>query len=160
MGENKKMIVVIRIKGLVEIRGEFAETLNRLRLRRKYSCVIAREKPEIIGMIEKVRNFVAYGKISKEMLVELIKKRGKPDKTMKGEKGSKEKVEINVEKDAEKIASEFFESKVEKKLEDFGLKPFFRLHPPRGGIKSKEHFPRGVLGDHGEKINELLRRML
>ena len=39
-------------------------------------------------------------------------------------------------------------------------KDFFRLHPPRGGIKSKVHFPLGVLGNHKEKINELIERML
>ncbi len=41
-------------------------------------------------------------------------------------------------------------------------KNFFRLHPPRRGIESKKHFGvgKGVLGDNGEKINELLVRML
>jgi large subunit ribosomal protein L30 len=36
----------------------------------------------------------------------------------------------------------------------------FRLHPPRKGIKSKLHYPKGVLGNHGEKINDLILRML
>ena len=42
------------------------------------------------------------------------------------------------------------------------LKPFFRLHPPRGGIETKKHFGvgKGVLGDNKEKINELILRML
>ena len=42
------------------------------------------------------------------------------------------------------------------------IKPFFRLHPPRGGIESKRHFGigKGVLGDNKEKINDLLERML
>jgi len=46
-----------------------------------------------------------------------------------------------------------------KKLSDFGLKEFFRLHPPRKGIKSKLQYPKGVLGKNG-KINELIGRML
>jgi len=40
------------------------------------------------------------------------------------------------------------------------IKPYFRLHPPRKGIKSKLHYPKGVLGNHGEEINKLLERML
>ena len=40
------------------------------------------------------------------------------------------------------------------------IENFFRLHPPRGGIKSKIHFPKGVLGDNKEKINDLIKRML
>jgi large subunit ribosomal protein L30 len=97
-------------------------------------------------MLKVVRNFVAFGGINRETLVELIKKRGKSTK--------KEKI------DADKIASELLEGKTEKKLEDLGLKPFFSMHPPRGGIDSKIHSPKGVLGDNKEKINDLIRRML
>ncbi|MAE13716.1 hypothetical protein CMO92_04065 [Candidatus Woesearchaeota archaeon] len=44
------------------------------------------------------------------------------------------------------------------------LKPFYRLHPPRGGFKGKgikKTFKEGgSLGYRGEKMNELIRRML
>ena len=142
------MIAVIRISGLVEIPKDIQETLFRMRLRKKYTLVLLNEKKENLGMLKKVRNFTAYGKINKETLVELIKKRGKTI-------GNK-KIKI----DAEKIASELLNAKVEKKLSDFGLKLFMGLHPPRGGINSKLHYPKGVLGDHEDKINDLIRRML
>ena len=49
----------------------------------------------------------------------------------------------------------------QKKLKEIGLKPFFRLHPPRGGLKSsKKQFPRGVLGNHKQEINKLIEKML
>jgi len=112
-------IAIIRITGEVGLRKEIVETLNRLRLRRKYSCVIF-ENPikEQLGMVNKVRDFVAFGEISSEMHKKLVEKR----KTK--------------------------------------IKNFFRLHPPRGGIKTKLHFPKGVLGDHKDKINKLIERML
>lgn len=58
------------------------------------------------------------------------------------------------------ISQEEANELIKKRGED--NKPFFRLHPPRGGIDSKIHFPikKGVLGDHGDKINLLLKRML
>ncbi len=143
------MIAIIRIKGKVGIRKDVEETLNRLRLRRKYTCVVVREKKEILGMLKKVKDYVAYGKIDKKTFVELVKKRGLPLKRQ-----DKGKI------DAEKVVREFIESKTEKKLDNFGIKNFFRLHPPRGGIKSKEHFPKGVLGNNKEKINDLIKRML
>jgi len=176
------MIVIIRIKGLVGMRKKIEETLNRLKLRRKFVCVVVRDKPEIFGMIKKVENFVAYGKIDEATLVELIKKRGKlinknteNSKEFSVSKTSKKILDkkINASKlknfdgtqkseisDVEEIAKEFLESKTDKKLENFGVKPFFRLHPPRGGFNSKLRFPKGILGNHGEKINELIRRML
>jgi large subunit ribosomal protein L30 len=118
-------IAVIRIKGKVGLNRDIEETLYRLRIRKKYSCVVLKGTKEEMGMIEKLRDFVAYGEIKDDVYKELVKQRGK--------KGSEGK-----------------------------LKPFFRLHPPRGGIESKKHFGvgKGVLGNHGEKINELILRML
>ena len=35
------------------------------------------------------------------------------------------------------------------------------LKPPKGGVNSKKlHYPRGVLGYNGEKINELVKKMV
>jgi hypothetical protein len=47
-----------------------------------------------------------------------------------------------------------------KKLADFKLKGFFRLHPPRKGIDSKLQYPKGVLGNNKKDINKLIERML
>ena len=140
------MIAVIRISGQVKLRRDVKETLFRMRLRKKYSCVVLPENEETISMLKKIENFVAYGKINKETLKELIEKRGKTI--------GKQKI------NSEKIVTELTEGKTMKKLKDFGLKPFFRLHPPRKGINSKKHFPKGVLGDNKEKINDLIKRML
>ena len=112
------MIVVIRIKGQVKLNKEISETLNRLKLKKKYSCVILEPTKENLGMVKRVENQVSFGEISEDMHKKLIEKR----KTK--------------------------------------IKNFFRLHPPRGGIKSKVHFPKGVLGDNKDKINKLLERML
>ena len=117
------MICVIRIHGGIGLNRDIVETFNRLRLRRKYSCVVFKPTKEIFGMVKKIRNFVAYGELDEKTYKELIKEKGRKDKEGK-------------------------------------LKPFFRLHPPRKGIKTKLHYPNGVLGDHGKKINELVKRML
>lgn len=41
------------------------------------------------------------------------------------------------------------------------LKKKSNLKPPVGGLKSKKlHFPRGNLGNNGEKINDLIKKMI
>ncbi|OGJ13060.1 hypothetical protein A3K82_03390 [Candidatus Pacearchaeota archaeon RBG_19FT_COMBO_34_9] len=76
------MIAVIRIKGQVKVRRDFEDTLNRLRLKKKYSCiVIENPKKEELGMIEKVRDFVAFGEIDSETYKKLIEARGKFSKS-------------------------------------------------------------------------------
>lgn len=138
------MIAIIRIKGEVGINKRVEETLSRLRLRKKYSCVVINPDREQIGMLKKIRDFVAFGEISDEMFEKLVESRGKViDK----------KKSIDPKKVVEGIKSG-------KRYEELNVKPFFRLHPPRKGIKSKVHFPKGVLGDHKKKINDLVERML
>lgn len=138
------MIIIIRIAGEINISKDIAELLHRMRLRRKYSAVLIHPTAETKFILKKLRDFVAYGEISQEMLKELIEKRAQP-------LGKKK---IDIASTIEKLET--------KKLDSLDIKPFFRLHPPRKGIDSKLHFPikKGVLGDNGEKINDLLRRML
>ncbi|MBI2452600.1 hypothetical protein HYV50_06025 [Candidatus Pacearchaeota archaeon] len=138
------MIIAIRISGQVGLPRKTKEMLYRSRLRRKYAAVLLKPTKENLKLLNKIRNFAAYGDIDKETLKMLIKYRGESIK--------KEKV------DAEKIV----EGLEKRNLGGLGLKPFFRLHPPRGGIESKKHFGvgKGVLGDNKGKINELVRRML
>jgi len=141
--EKNKLIIVIRIAGEVKIKKDIESTLYNLRLRRKYSAVLVNNEKELLGMIEKVKYFVAYGEINKEVLAKLIKARAKKI----------DKKNFN----AEEIAEKLIEGENLKKL---GFKPFFRLHPPRKGIKSKIQYPKGVLGNNKENINKLVERML
>ena len=138
------MICIIRIRGRVKVKKDVEETFNRLRIGKKYSCVVINPNKEQEGMIKKIEDFIAFGNISRETFEKLIEKRGQ--KTDKKKKLDTKKLIEGLEKG--------------KKYSDLGLKPFFRLHPPRGGIKSKLHFPKGVLGNNGDKINNLLMRML
>ena len=138
------MKAIIRIRGQVNLDRKTKQTFQRLNLGRKYSCIVINPNKEQEGMIKKIRNLVAYGEISNEMLEKLIEKRAKL-------------IEKNKKIDAKTIVDELIKG---KKYKELNLKPFFRLHPPRGGIKSKLQYPKGVLGNHGEKINELIERML
>lgn len=70
------MICVIRIHGRVGLKKDTEETLNRLRLRKKYACVIFKNpSKEQMNMIKKVRNFVAFGEINPNVYKKLVEKR-------------------------------------------------------------------------------------
>ncbi|MCS7106175.1 MAG: 50S ribosomal protein L30 [Candidatus Aenigmarchaeota archaeon] len=150
------MFAVIRIRG--RTRREIEDTLKMLRLKHVNNCVILPETPSFKGMIQKVKDFVTWGEIDKETLVELLKKRLR---TL-GDKRVDENVlkEVTNFNSFEDFASALIEGKV--KLKDFEkLKPVFRLTPPSKGFKSiKEHYPKGDLGYRGKEINELLKRMM
>jgi large subunit ribosomal protein L30 len=144
---SKGLIAVVRIDGEVKVKSEIASTLDRLRLRRKYSCVLINsDNKGLMGMLWKVRHAVAYGPVENETLVKLLTARAQKIANSDSKK-------TNYEEAASGLTTG-------KKLEDFGFKPFFRLHPPRKGIKSKLQYPKGVLGNNKSDINKLIVRML
>lgn len=151
------LMAVVRIAGQVKVKEDIKNTLDRLRLRRKYVCVLINSKNEsLMGMLNRVKYHVAFGDIERDTLVELLKARGKRIvgvSSVSKTENSKFAAKINYEESAEEIING-------KNLEELGFKPFFRLHPPRKGIKSKLQYPRGVLGNNKKDINKLIMRML
>ncbi len=142
------MIVAIRIRGITGVRKNISDDLMLLRLRRKMHAVLLPENPSINGMLQVSRDMITWGQISDKMLESLVSKRGRKP-------GNKKLT-------AEEVRTAISGLKADKKLSDLGFKPVFRLTPPSGGFKHsiKQHWPKGELGDRGEKINELLKRMI
>lgn len=64
---KQRKIVVIRIAGKVGLKKDIEETLKRLNLKKKYNCVVLENVNEVqLGMIKKVKDFVAFGEIDEE----------------------------------------------------------------------------------------------
>ena len=62
----------------MKLNRDIAETFNRLNLRKKYSCVVFKEPSKVeLGMIKKLRNFIAYGEIDEETYKKLVEARAK-----------------------------------------------------------------------------------
>ena len=151
-------IAVILIRGTVNTHPDVRKTLELLRLKKKHACVVIEDNEVSKGMLQKVQDYVTFGPITEETLVELISKRG--------ELVGKAKVDgKNV--DAKAVAKAYFSSdlKLRDFEEKFNLKPFFRLHPPKGGFERggiKQPVTKGgVLGKRDEeKITKLITKML
>jgi large subunit ribosomal protein L30 len=150
-----KYYAVVRLRGRHDIHKEIRDTLEMLRLHKKYHCVIVPENDSFRGMLQKVKDYVAYGEISSEVLAELLRKRARlPGNKRLDENYVKEKTGMGIDEFAKAV----LEGKA--KISDLGIKPVFRLHPPRGGLKNiKWHYPMGELGYQGENINKLIYKM-
>lgn len=152
------MYALVRVRGNVNVRGSIEDTLKMLRLHRVNHCVLLGDSPQNVGMIQKVKDYVAYGVIDADTLTEMLNNRGM---LQGGEKLTNEYMAANT-----KFASiESFAQAVcdgNATLKDVpNLKPVFRLHPPRKGHAGIKRTVQqgGVLGNHGEDINELLKKM-
>ena len=115
IAEAGKLIAVIRISGMVKVKRDIVGTLDRLRLRRKYACVLINSNNKnLIGMLNKVKYYVSYGEIDSKVLEKLIKERAESIE------GRKKEVKINISEVVEGLLNG-------KKLRDFGLKEFCNI---------------------------------
>jgi len=123
-------------------------TLELLKLQRPNHCVVFTSSPQILGMINIAKDYVAFGEISEELLAALLAKRG--------EKGAKMLSELMKEAEFKSTAKAIFGG---KKVSEFA-DPVFRLHPPRGGYKDiKVVFPLGDLGKRTD-MDKLITKMM
>ena len=156
-------LILVRIRGTVRLTGKISDTLEMLRLNRPMHAVVIPRTESYMGMVGKVKDYVAYGDIDQPTLAALIKSRGrlmgdKPidDAFVKTATGNKY---AGVDAFATALAS----GKATMKELGEDAKPVFRLNPPAGGFKgsTKKHFTvKGELGYRGKEINELIKRMM
>ncbi len=153
--------LIIRIRGQPDLRPEARTTLRLLRLDRIYVATVYPDNlPGIQGMLRTAQSAITWGEVDVYTLASLIQRRGR----LIGERPItdewvKERLKMGgVGELAERVAKnevKYYE------LESYGVKPFFRLHPPSGGFKRsiKRLYPDGELGYRGKDINELAQRM-
>jgi large subunit ribosomal protein L30 len=159
MGEKRKSLVVVRVRGESDISKEIRDTLKMLRLTRNCHATLIDDRPSSLGMLHKVQNCVTWGEVSKENIALLLKKRGRLE-------GDKKLTEEYTQGLGYKSLSDLAEATYRVEVEYNRLpkvKSVFRLHPPKKGFKGKVKisYPAGgVTGYRGEAINDLIKRML
>ena len=149
----------VRIRGTVNVSPDIKKTLQLLNLTRANHCVLLEEKPNIKGMLQAAKDYITWGEIEKDILTKLINSRGKMegDKKITNEHIKSATSYATVEKLSEAITDNKF------KYKDIpGVKPIFRLNPPKKGYEGiKRPFTnKGALGYRGKEINKLIERMI
>jgi len=152
------MYAVVQVRGVVNTRQDIKDTLKMLRLHHINHCVLVADTPENLGMIRKVKDYVAYGEVDAVTIETLLRTRGRliGDAALTDEYIKSNSTYSGITELAKALSGG------ELKLRDIpGLKPVLRLHPPRKGYKTtKRTFVQGgALGYYGQEINTLLYKM-
>ncbi len=146
--KKEEVLAVVRVRGVRNMKPKIKFTLGLLRLHRPNHCVIVKGSDPMKGMLQIAKDYIAYGNVSEEALVKLLKKRG--------ERGGKMLLDSAKEQEIESAVKEIIDGGHVEKWVD----PVFRLHPPRKGYKDiKSAYPRGDLGKR-PSMDTLLKRMM
>ncbi|MGB9927541.1 MAG: 50S ribosomal protein L30 [Methanosarcina sp.] len=152
------MYAVVRVRGPVNVRYTIEDTMKMLRLHKVNHCVFVPENSHFKGMVLKVKDYVAFGKVDAKTLAEVLENRGRLEGNTRL---TEEYLRENTPYDSiENFAAAVVEGQAT--LKDIPkLKPVFRLHPPRKGHAGIKRTVQqgGVLGNHSEEINVLLHKM-
>jgi large subunit ribosomal protein L30 len=153
--------LVIRARSDRGVTKKIKDTMMMLNLTRVNHATLVPETVTYLGMLKKSKDYVTWGEVDAETIETLLKERGR----MVGDKP----VDDATIKASSKYKTVAAFSKAmaagEATMKDVdGLKPIFRLHPPRGskgwgGIK-RSYTVGGALGFRGEAISDLAGRML
>ncbi len=148
---------VVRVRGSVNVNPKIKETMKLMKLSRVNHCVIIPENETYTGMLNIIKDYVTWGEIDSETTELLLESSGKSS-------GNSAFTKLHLKETTFKTMKALAKGLTEGKvvMRDVpGLKPLFRLHPPRKGYEGiKRSFKvGGALGYRADKINLLLRRM-
>ncbi len=142
-------IAAVRIRGRRKLAPDITDTMNMMNLNRANHCVLVEDTPQNLGMLQKCKDYVAYGAVDGATVEGLLKKRG--------ERGGKMLRDVMEGAEIKEAANKIMHGESVKNFAD----PVFRLHPPRKGYRDikKPFGDGGELGKRDE-MDSLIRRMM
>ena len=153
-------IAIVQVRGVVGLSQRIKDTFKLLKLPKNHSCVIVEGNSSTKGMLTFLKDYITWGEVDQGTIKILLEKRGKLA-------GNKHLTDIYLKEKMNMTFDEFSRAVHEgkHKIKDVpGLKPYFRLTPPKKGFEKggiKVPFSMGgALGYRKELINELIRRMI
>jgi large subunit ribosomal protein L30 len=150
--------LVVRMKGTVNVPFWALTTLQNLYLNKRFSATLVPETSDYLGMLRKIKEWVAWSKADSEIVKTLIEKRGKKITQLDSQKESKKKDEY---KGIDELVNVIVNDKI-KFSDQSNIKPWFSLNPPRGGFKkkSKKQFTDGGILGNNKDLLEIVKRMV
>ncbi len=156
-------VLAVRLRGTVGDSPDVEKTLESLRLLRMFQARLLKNTPSTGGMLRKAKSLVAWGEVDSVTLGALLAKRAEGEMKSMVLDGEFVKSRFGRESFADLAVSIVAGDVDVEDLWRAGLKPRFRLHPPRGGFKRstrRAFSDGGELGYRGSEINSLVRRMI
>lgn len=151
-------LLAINLHGLINTPARVRTTLIELGIGKRFAATIVRDDPPTLGALRLCKDYVAWCPVDEALLGALLERRGKLSSTRKLDAATLKSLGY---KDYMEMASKMLEGDVTLSALS-GVKPFFGLSPPRGGLKrsSRRQFREGgVLGENPQ-LPEIVRRMI
>jgi len=152
------LLLVLNLHGAINSSGPVRKALEELKVVKRFSASVVPEDPSTLGMLKLCKDRIAWTPIDADLLATLLKKRGMISTAKALDSASLKKMGY---RDHEELAAKMIKEEMRLSAVE-GLRPFFRLAPPKGGFKRsmrRQSSEKGLLGSN-PKLSELVGRML
>ncbi|MDW0148089.1 MAG: 50S ribosomal protein L30 [Nitrososphaeraceae archaeon] len=152
-------LLVVRMRGTVNVPYWALTTLKNLYLNKKFSATLVPETTNYLGMLRKINQWVAWSKADSDIIKTLIEKRGKKKSpTLESKDENKSKSDY---KGIDELVDVIVNDKI-KFSDQNNIKPWFSLNPPKGGFKknTKRQFSDGGILGNNKELLEIVKKMV
>ncbi len=151
-------MLVLNIHGAINSSAPVRKALEELKVVRKFTASVVSDDASTVGMLKLCKDHVAWAPVDAELLGTLLKKRGMVSTTKELDAATLKRMGF---KKPEELAEKMLKEGMRLSAVE-GIRPFFRLAPPRGGFKQsmrRQYTEKGLLGSN-PKLAEIVRRMV
>lgn len=150
--------LVVRIRGQADVPYWATYTMSILKLERKYRATILPAKDNTLGMLNKIKHYVAWTILDEDLARELLEKKARKSGYKKVSQDDISKLGFD---DLTHLARDLANG-VATLSKLAPLKPWFALAPPRHGFRRSTKRlagQKGILGNNRD-LGDLVRRMM
>jgi len=151
-------ILAVNLHGLINTSAPVRTTLIELGIGRRFAATVLRGDATTMGALRLCKDYLAWCTVDEALLTSLLEQRGRVSSTKKLDAPTLKKLGY---KDHADLASKIL--KQEMTLSSVqGVKPFFGLSPPKGGMKrsSRRQFGEGGILGSNPKLPDMVKRMI
>ncbi|QQG49366.1 MAG: hypothetical protein HY247_03410 [archaeon] len=152
------LLLVLNLHGAINSPGPVRKALEELKVARRFSASVVTDDPNTVGMLKLCKDFVAWSDLDADFLASLLKKRGMVTETKELDAASLKELGF---KSHEEMAGRMLKEGLRLTAVG-GIRPYFRLAPPKGGFRRsmrRQASENGILGKN-PKLEEIVRRMM
>lgn len=152
------LLLVVNLHGKINSSAPVRKALSELKVERRFSASVVTDDPATVGMLKLCKDYVAWAPTDVELISILLKKRGMVSETARLDAHALTAMGF---KKHEELAEKMMKDQL-RLSQVQGLRPFFRLAPPKGGFRAslrRQFSEKGLLGSN-PKLSDLVRRMV
>jgi large subunit ribosomal protein L30 len=152
------LLLIVNLHGAINSSGPVRKALEELKVERRFSASVVPGDEPTLGTLKLCKDRLAWAPVDAPFLAALLKKRGMVSTTKHLDSAALKALGY---KDYEELAAKMVKDGMRLSALE-GVRPFFRLAPPKGGFKRSMRRgwnERGLLGGN-PKLAELVGRMI